>query len=36
MSFLFIRVPHYVGDLKKGPNLENSPDSIGVGIFRRV
>ena len=25
LGFLFIRVPYYIGDLTRGPNLENYP-----------
>ena len=31
--FCFIRVPYYIGDLKRGPYLENHPSGGGPGEF---
>ena len=31
---LFIRVPYYVGDLKRDPNLGNYLDGFGVVLSR--
>ena len=33
---LFIRVPDYIGDLKRDPNLEDCPDGpVGFGACRK-